>query len=515
MMAAWAVICVGGVFIVQDQMGSVAADVASTSARVKDMIQENNDLLRTLNKEMPKDCRDSTLQQIRRLFVHLRYVSDAGVLNEAGSVVCTASLGVLPSPVSLGAPDFSRRWPSGEELKGYNQRSLPGQEGRSKTTITLGGSFYVALPGDIVQEVVSTNRVRAVLAARLDGSWIKASAAQGLPELRVPRFDKVQENPPSTRYYDSASRTYIQFQQVPGTMYALVGVATLSQFLAAYYSALVLAVTAAVIVAVLVFYAVLPVFKRWGTLAYRIHTLLQPEHLVCMYQPILDMKSGQVVGCEVLMRLRDRSAVIPPDIALPAIIGRGLTWNLDQLVVEVAVAELAGALPEVEKFKVAFNFFPQSVGSGGVADLFARVQAATPHPGLLFDVEVLEQEYKDSMIQAVAELRQRQILISVDDFGTGFSNLGSVRALQPDFLKIDRSFVKDMESSSVRSTLIPEIVAIGRAVGAQLIAEGIENAEQYALLQAMGIEYGQGYYLSRPLAIEKFADFVRTRRPTA
>jgi EAL domain-containing protein (putative c-di-GMP-specific phosphodiesterase class I) len=102
-------------------------------------------------------------------------------------------------------------------------------------------------------------------------------------------------------------------------------------------------------------------------------------------------------------------------------------------------------------------------------------------------------------------LKQHGYLVSVDDFGTGFSNLASVRSLAPDFLKIDRSFVHDMEDSTVRSTLIPEIIQIARAVGAEVVAEGIENRTQLERLRELGAEYGQGYFLGRPQSIAEFA----------
>ena len=81
----------------------------------------------------------------------------------------------------------------------------------------------------------------------------------------------------------------------------------------------------------------------------------------------------------------------------------------------------------------------------------------------------------------------------MDDFGTGYSNLKSVTHLAPDILKIDHSFVYDLEDASVRSSLIPEIINIARAVNAQTIAEGIETQEQARLLTLAGVRYGQGY----------------------
>src|SRR5690606_3530995 len=89
-----------------------------------------------------------------------------------------------------------------------------------------------------------------------------------------------------------------------------------------------------------------------------------------------------------------------------------------------------------------------------------------------------------------------------------YSNLKSVTKLSPDLLKIDRSFVYELEDASVRSNLIPEIVNIARAVNAQTVAEGIETLEQARLLAAAGVRYGQGFALARPMPIASFTALI-------
>ena len=208
------------------------------------------------------------------------------------------------------------------------------------------------------------------------------------------------------------------------------------------------------------------------------------------------------------MRLRDGETTIFPDQALPAIVARKLTWKLDQAVVRVAVRELASAFPGITNFKVAFNFFPENIDSQKIQALIGDALNANSLVGIQFNVEVLEQHYQNSMIAEISSLKNAKFQISVDDFGTGYSNLGSVVSIAPDFLKIDKSFVFEMEDSSVRSNLIPEIIGIGRAVGAKLIAEGIENERQAEMLRKLGVEFGQGYFFGRPRPIEGFASYL-------
>lgn len=173
------------------------------------------------------------------------------------------------------------------------------------------------------------------------------------------------------------------------------------------------------------------------------------------------------------------------------------------------LAELSAQLPPMEDFKVSFNLFPQNIRFDAVHSLVSERLQELARRDLQIDLEVIEQNYDASLIAEVGKLKAAGYLVSVDDFGTGFSNLGSVKKLSPSFLKIDKSFVYDMEDASVRSSLIPEIVGIARAVGAQVVAEGVENALQAERLRAHGVQYAQGYYFARPLPIEEFVAFLR------
>jgi EAL domain-containing protein (putative c-di-GMP-specific phosphodiesterase class I) len=116
--------------------------------------------------------------------------------------------------------------------------------------------------------------------------------------------------------------------------------------------------------------------------------------------------------------------------------------------------------------------------------------------------------WQHSFVRELTDLKTAGYLVSVDDFGTGYSNLSSIKKLLPDFLKIDKSFVFDMEENSLRSSLIPEIVGIARAVGAKVIAEGIENEAQWRMLLSFGVEYGQGYWFARPMQLAQFAAYL-------
>lgn len=130
-------------------------------------------------------------------------------------------------------------------------------------------------------------------------------------------------------------------------------------------------------------------------------------------------------------------------------------------------------------------------------------------------IEIVEHALSSELIPEVECLKSNGYLIAVDDFGTGYSNLRSVTRLAPDRLKIDRSFVHELEEASLRSNLIPEMVDIARAINAQIIAEGIETMNQARLLTVAGVRYGQGYGLARPMPADALGAMMRQYFATA
>lgn len=218
-----------------------------------------------------------------------------------------------------------------------------------------------------------------------------------------------------------------------------------------------------------------------------------------------------------LQRFRDGADVVSPGPVLDAVMARGLDWKLDQLIVRKAWFELDAYFGEksargASTFigNVSFNIFPQNIRVSKLAPLFAGLKAETgTEPPFKLIVEIVEQSYTPEIFREITMLRDQGFRFSVDDFGTGFSNLNTVKRLAPYSIKIDRSFVHDVQDHTLRSSLIPEIVSIAKAVGAKVIAEGIETAEQAEILQGFGVTLAQGFFYAKPMPIASFRDFMR------
>jgi len=322
------------------------------------------------------------------------------------------------------------------------------------------------------------------------------------------RLDKHRLAEGNAANWELQTLTYLTSSIVPNTAYVIQTAVPLAQVLQRYFLLLIAISVVSLVVSALTLMAALPAIHRWFSFESRIRKLLHEDNVVCMLQPIYHLDSGSLSGFELLMRLQDGENLVYPDRVIPTVLLQKLTDRFDRVVITRASTELE-SLAFPEGFKIAVNFFPETFLSGLARRLLEEKFAKLVAKGIQVCLEVTEQQISVDIVSEVHELKQHGYLVSVDDFGTGFSNLASVRSLAPHFLKIDRSFICDMEDRTVRSTLIPEIIQIARAVGAEVVAEGIENRTQVERLKELGAEYGQGYFLGKPQSIAEFAGLLK------
>jgi sensor c-di-GMP phosphodiesterase-like protein len=258
--------------------------------------------------------------------------------------------------------------------------------------------------------------------------------------------------------------------------------------------------------------------NRWlaarGTDRGRIKVALKHRRgFSCLYQPIVDIHSGMPVGCEVLARFEDEFGTINPDVFVPLIETLDSTWDFTTIIMEIAIRDLEPLLAVRPDFGVSINFYPRDLTAEHISRLAAcpTLKEASAR-GYKLDFEVIETAFGDldSLSKTIDHLHSRGFLISIDDFGTGSSNLEQVQRLKADFVKIDRSFMRGLRptGSSIRASLVPQIIEIARKVDVALIAEGIETPEQVQILKKLGVKLGQGYYFARPLTLDDLQAFL-------
>ena len=247
---------------------------------------------------------------------------------------------------------------------------------------------------------------------------------------------------------------------------------------------------------------------------------LEREEFVLHYQPQVSLHSGRIIGMEALLRWQhpEQGLVSPGDI-IPLLEETGLIIPVGEWVLRTACAQnsrwMAEGLPPL---RVAVNLSARQFRQ---SDLAAVVTRALQDAGL--EPEQLELEVTEGiMIQDVQatittlhQLHALGIQISIDDFGTGYSSLNYLKRMPISKIKIDQSFIRDICTDPDDEAIANAVISLGHSLKMQVIAEGVETTEQLDHLRAQGCDEIQGFYVSRPLPAEKFAQLVRESLGTA
>jgi diguanylate cyclase (GGDEF)-like protein len=235
---------------------------------------------------------------------------------------------------------------------------------------------------------------------------------------------------------------------------------------------------------------------------------IENGEFVLHYQPILDLESGVPTSFEALVRWQHPTrGLVMPDQFIAAAEDCGLIVRIGEWVLREALRE-AATWPE--PLRVAVNLSPVQFRSG---DLVQTVRSAIAAAGIAperLDVELTESvllEGTQSVLNTLEQLRLMGVGIALDDFGTGYSSLGYLRTFLFDRIKIDRSFIAEMGSPESYA-IVHATIGLSRQLGMTTTAEGVETAEQAAVLKAEGCTSIQGYFVSRALSAEQAKDFL-------
>jgi EAL domain-containing protein (putative c-di-GMP-specific phosphodiesterase class I) len=237
-----------------------------------------------------------------------------------------------------------------------------------------------------------------------------------------------------------------------------------------------------------------------------------PSAFAVHYQPIVDLTSNDIAGLEALVRwTHPTRGLLPPNDFLLVAEETGLIVPLGRLVLREACQQVAAwrrSIPGMQNLSVSVNLSSRQVEDG---ELQRDVEGALTDAGLQPDALILELTedllLKDPDIVAAKlnSLAALGVRISVDDFGSGNSSLSYLLRFSISELKIDKSCVDDLAGVNGDPSLVRGLVHLGRAIHLRMVAEGIEEPEQAAALQAMGCESGQGFLFARPRPAEEIA----------
>jgi EAL domain-containing protein (putative c-di-GMP-specific phosphodiesterase class I) len=238
-----------------------------------------------------------------------------------------------------------------------------------------------------------------------------------------------------------------------------------------------------------------------------LHVALAKNQLFLVYQPIVDLTTGEITKAEALLRWQHpKRGLISPTEFIPLAESSGI-------IVEIGEWVFRQAAKQVSEWRT--NFSPQIQIAVNKSPLQFHNRNASPQhwmdhlrelgvSGDAIVVEITEGLLLDASTQVQEQLvamRDTGMKVSLDDFGTGYSSLSYLQRYDIDFIKIDQSFVRDLHADSRNMALCKAIISMAHALGMKVVAEGVETPEQRDLLTQAGCDYGQGYLFSRPLSV--------------
>lgn len=238
------------------------------------------------------------------------------------------------------------------------------------------------------------------------------------------------------------------------------------------------------------------------------------KEFILHYQPQVDLCDGSIIGAEALARWEHESmGPVSPGDFIPVIEELGLVIPFTEwLITEVAAQRTIWKKLGFDKLKLAFNISSKQFIQQKLPEKVSESLALHDLEGLLLELEMTESVLAQTGHETLAilqELKKLNLTISIDDFGTGYSSLAYLKAFPIDIIKVDRLFIKDMLKSERDASIVKAIIALAHGLGVKVVAEGVEEKNQFILLRETGCNFAQGYLFSPAIPVQEFEQMLR------
>ncbi|NCO74456.1 MAG: EAL domain-containing protein [Cyanobacteria bacterium] len=237
------------------------------------------------------------------------------------------------------------------------------------------------------------------------------------------------------------------------------------------------------------------------------------NQLVCFYQPIIDLKSNLIVGFEVLLRwFSPTRGNVSPSVFIPLAESTSLIIPIGEWLLEKSLE----AILQVKKETNYDIFLSINVAQKQIYDpdflniIKEKIKHSSINPKQI-KLEILERSLfeGETALSLVKNCRDFGLPLVIDDFGTGYANLSYLKNFKFDTMKIDQCFVKELENNDKDEIICRTLINLSQGLEMTTVAEGIENQQQLDILRSLGCNYGQGYFFSQPLPLDKAIDFMK------
>ncbi len=246
---------------------------------------------------------------------------------------------------------------------------------------------------------------------------------------------------------------------------------------------------------------------------------IEHAQLLLYYQPKIELATGRTIGAEALVRWQHpQHGLIPPDQFISSAENTGLIKPLTHWVLATALRQCADYLSRDSALRLAVNLSVRSLHDQQFPNQIADLLKSSGVPPERLILEVTESAIMVDMqrsVETLAVLNHMGVMVSIDDFGAGFSSLTYIKKLPVNEIKIDKSFVIDMMTDESDFSIVRSIIDLGHNLGLKVVAEGVENKTTQDNLAALGCDYCQGYHISRPLPYQQFKAWLEQPSPKA
>ncbi|WP_199823553.1 EAL domain-containing protein [Labrenzia sp. OB1] len=457
-----------------------------------------------------KGCSDTLQREMRRsLFDHDAIRDIATLDDDANAILCTALLGDLEQPVLL-KPEAGLPTPRKGRFVWLDPEGLDYPVSANLVLFREGPLAIISYP--TWPDGLPDHRGWEITAISPDSG--RKTAVMGKPGIS----DDYQWS----RWNPFMSLLYLRTCELESGIICLYMKAELGELVTSEWPLLVTGNLVNGAMAVLIFLQLSTHLQHRSSVGGRIRRSIRSggAQIRCVYQPIIDLRSDRLSGCEVLARYEDEFGPLSPCEFIPEIERQQLTWAFTEIVLARALKDLEPILDKHPELNVSVNVFPGDLDDIHMERLSTNQSlqwAARSKFRLCFEILETGILSADHMQKVQRFLERCGFLIAIDDFGTGYSNISQVRDSRVDLIKIDRSFVQELDRKlpAMRASLVGPMVEIARSIDVDVVAEGIETKSQLSQIKDLKIRFGQGYFLSKPLETDAFRDFVQTDRNNA
>lgn len=448
-------------------------------------------------------CGQQDLDLMRRTVYSNFWIKEVGIVRSDGHMICN-HIGDAKLVDAL-----SSHYPSGDENTSIRLVEMGGSE---RTGLMLVWAFRserglsAIVPGDALTAEVLPHYLRSSATGRItlaDGSVVGAVRPNAVNASSAP-FDEVlvEAQAASDRYPVGMTLS-----------------APLSAFASQSGDLFTYAQYGSVLLSALVFGLFVYVLRGPPVELARLREAVERGEFIPFYQPVIDLRSGRLVGCEVLMRWqRPNGVIVGAEDFIKLAETSGIAWEMTLSLMRQVRTDLTPVFGARPALKIAINLFNTHFSRLRTVDDVKEVfgGSAIAFSQLVF--ELTERQPLGDVDRARAVIHRLQELgarVALDDAGTGHSGLAYLHQLGVNVVKIDKLFVDTIDEGRAPTPIIDSLIRLGHALGMEVVAEGVETFQQLDYLRERGADSAQGYLFSPPLPAPSFLDLVRSMEPVA